>query len=486
MTHSIHLSSSFAAWVLAVCAAGAASAAEAPVVWEAAPYRIRVELAIDAPGELAELLAAELPSRLEERVHTAIGAPWRVETEVVTGAARQRLLRGLDQFSAGNVVESAAGDDKQLLVVLRATPWGYALSAREFDHYLRRWGPTLRRMVRQRDALAEQLFELTERAIAPLARLRADAKDPQLVALDFRGADLPASGPDFAWVQPGDVLEPAWRRTNRDGSLAEAGVTAVPWTYVEAVAPPKNGATKSGRLRSVSPRPLGVRRGRVEQVAIALRHDPGDTTLELRSRRDRDKPLIGYEVLAQDVDDQALRPLGASDAAGDVTISPGKSAVQFVVVKSDGVTLARVPVVPGAEPRLTIPLPDDDVRQRAAARLAAFREDVVDLVARRTILIARIRRQIEEQNFDAARELLTALDELPGPSQLNLALDREAQRLRTDDVQVQRRIDRLFSQTRTVLGKFLDPQAIGKVREEFQQAQQRAQESKTAGDKQAS
>ena len=80
---------------------------------------------------------------------------------------------------------------------------------------------------------------------------------------------------------------------------------------------------------------------------------------------------------------------------------------------------------------MVVPLPDDDVRLRVAARLAAFREDMVDLVARRNIFMARVRQQIEEKNFDEARGLLESLDELPGPTQFNQTLDREAQLHRT-------------------------------------------------------
>ena len=78
---------------------------------------------------------------------------------------------------------------------------------------------------------------------------------------------------------------------------------------------------------------------------------------------------MGYDVVAQNMDEKETRPFGVSDAAGDVTVSPGKSAVQMLYVKSDGLTLAALPVVPGVEDRVEVWLPDDDMRLRAAARL---------------------------------------------------------------------------------------------------------------------
>jgi hypothetical protein len=475
------------------CWASASTGADLTEIWEGSPYRINAVLAVDAPGELADQLAVELPRYLEQRVNTSIGVVWRLETEQATGSLRHQMLDGLDDFTAEEPASDETGargnrEDKRLLLTVRATPWGYELAAREFDRNIERWGPTLRRSTRQREAVAEQLFALAEQAVAPLAQLRPDPKDPRQVTLELRGADLPASGPDFSWAQPGDVFKPLLRKTARDGSLVTGGITDIPWTYVE-VAPPVEGASKPvGAIRSIKLRPLGVPRGRTEQIAIGLRADPGDTVLALRSRMEKEKPLIGYEVFAQDMSAQdggetSLRPLGASNVRGDVQVSPGRSAVQMLYVKSAGLTLAALPIVPGEKPSVEVWVLDDDMRQRAAARLSALKEDIVDLVARRTIFIARIRQQIEAENLDEARKLLASLDELPGQTKYKIDLDREAQLLQSDDMQVQRRIDRLFAETRKALGKFLDPQAVGAVHEEFRQAEEAAKPPANDGQK---
>ena len=70
-----------------------------------------------------------------------------------------------------------------------------------------------------------------------------------------------------------------------------------------------------------------------------------------------------------------------------------------------------------------------------------------------------------------------------------MAHDRESQELRSKDVHVQRRIDRLFTETRTALGKFLDPQPIGALHDELRQAEEaqgtggKDKETKGPGDK---
>jgi hypothetical protein len=474
------------AWaVAATCWAVVGRAAELEDVWESRPYRIHATLAIDAPGDLAEQLASQLPVYLQDRANTSIGVVWRQKTDLATGKFRQQLLENLDAVTAEDVADWPPDEDKRLLLSLRATPWGYHLAAREFDCYVQRWGATIRRTTRQRDALPEVLFQLVRQAVAPLAHVRPDPDHPQQVLLELRGSDLPAAGPDFAWAEPGAVFLPILRRTTRDGLLVAEGARTVPWTFFEVLQsadPPQ----VSGRIRSASQRPLGIRRGRIEQVAIGLRADPGESTVRLLSRADPDKALVGYQLFAQNVDEQPTRPLGVSDAAGDVTVSAGKSAVQILLVKSGDVLLARLPIVPGAEDRVVVRLPDDGVRLRAAARLAALREDMIDLVARRNIFMARVRQEIEEKNFDQARELLDSLDELPGHTQFSQSLEREATRHRTSDLQVQRRIDQLFSQTRAALGEFLDPRPISELHDQLREAQDLERKSRGAGGKKSS
>jgi hypothetical protein len=456
---------------MAVHAAGPAK------YWDIESYRIHAVLAIDAPGEQADQLAAELPPCLEARAAAALGALWRLELELAAGPVRHRLLSGMNEATESDLLDATTAEDKQVWLTVRATPWGYELAAREYDRYVQRWSATIRSRTRQRDALPEQLFALVRRVVAPLAQFHLDPDHNDLVVLAMRGASLPRRSGDFQWVEPGEVFLPILRRTTREGELVENGIQAVPWTYIEVIgsddSPPDRGEI-TGRVQSGTRRPLGVRRrGRIEQVAIAMRADPRTTVVGLRSRTDSAKPLVGYEVDVQSTEAPATRRLvGLSDNRGEVCIEPGPTPILLLYVESGGELLARLPIVPGVDDRLDVPLVDDDPRLRASARLAAMREDLVDLVARRNIFMARVRQEIEEKNFSRARELLESLDELPGRAQFNLTLQREARLHRASDPQVQRRIDRLFSATQTVLSQFLDPRPISELHDQLRAARQ--------------
>jgi len=460
-----------------------AMSAEVAEVWEGQPYRIRASLAVDAPGDLHTQLEEELPGFLRKRANTSIGSVWRFHAAAADSRLRHAMLAGLEQFPDADLPERENHEEKRLLMTIRATPWGYELAVREFDRYVQRWGPVIRRTVQQQASVPEQLFALVEQAVAPLARFTSSASNPSQVKLELRGADLPAAGAgDFRWLRAGDALQPFLVRMSRHGATVPGGATAVPWTYIEVANANDDSQQLEGRIRSATARPLGMRRGRVETIAIGMRNDREPSIIELRARDQPDKPLVGYEVYVQSGDEKDLRLIGKSDVVGEVRVGPGQTAVEMLYLKSDGVTLARLPVVPGAEPRVIVPLPDDEMRLRAAARLAALREDIVDIVARRTIYMARARQQISQKNFEAARELLRELDELPGGTQFQVTINRDAQLMRTDDVQVQRRIDKLFSDTRGALGKFLNPQPIAELYEELRQAELQSKATASSDD----
>jgi hypothetical protein len=456
-------------------AASTAAAAESGTFWDQQPYRIRVTLAIDAPGDLSDQLAAELPAYLERRAEASIGPVWRLHTDVATGAFRARALRDVDSLASKDLPKSDSADspdDKRIVLVVRATPWGYELAGREYDSYLDRWGQTLHASTRQTDAVAEQLFTHLERVVTPLAQFHLDPTNDRQVILLPRGASLPRTGSDVQWAAEGDVFLPVFRRTTREGEMVAGGSQVVPWTFIELSRVAAQQGT--GRVQSGTTRPFSIRqRGRIEQVAVALRVDPGETVVRLRSRTDKEKPLVGYQVFEQNSGEHDTQLVGSSDDAGEVRVGPGKTPVQLLYVKSGGELLARVPMVPGAETTIDVPLPDDDLRLAAAARLAALREDLIDLVARRNIFIARVHQQIEDKNYPQAKQLLETLDELPSRAQFTQTLEREQRMHRTKDPQVQRQIDQLFAGMQTVVGKFLDSQPITELHEQLRQAPQK-------------
>jgi hypothetical protein len=442
--------------------------------WEYQPYRVHCIIALDLPGGVGDQITAALPTYLNRRAVAAIGPLWSLKVEIATGPMRQQILSRINQFNDVPPKDfSVANIDKLVLIAIQWTPDGYSLVAREFDTLVERWSVPIRRDSRQQDGLEEQAFSILTGAVAPVAYFDLAPDDESRVVLAPRGSALLRTGTGEAWTKPGDNFLPILRRTTRGGKLAENGVHAVPWTYLQ-VADTKDGVTQA-EVVSGTRRPFGIRRqGRVEQVAIALRTDPADTTLRVRSRVAEDKPLVGYEVfaLADPKKPESLERLGATDQDGRLAVPATENRIRQVLIKHGGHLLARLPVVPGAQAHIDVPLPDDDARLAAETRLAALREDLVDVVARRNILIARIRQKIKSKDYAGAQKLLGEVNDLPGRTQFNLELTNAARRLKSADPQIQRRIDQLFEGTQAALTQYLDVRPISEISNELRTAQQ--------------
>ena len=478
--------------------------------WDYQPYQIHAVLAIDVPGGLSQHLADELPKHLQRRAQAAISPLWSLNVELATGTMRYRVFSEIAMSGDEPPAEFPAERDKLLLLAVRWRPNGFELTAREFDRYVERWGVPIRTICRQEQALPEQLFAIAWQAVAPLAQLEIDPDDEQRVRLMPRGAALVRKDSTTPSLKPGDVFLPIFRRTMRGGEVVEGGIQVVPWTYIEVAEseggegvgshflPPAGpiaaGAIKNetrprwaheeetivARIHSANRRPFGVRRqGYVEQLAIGLRAEPAETVLQLHSRTSPDKPLVGYQVFSQNTvagvsdpaSNDAVTLLGSTDRSGKLAIPPGDTRIRTLYLKNGGQLLARLPIVPGADAQIDVPLPDDDPRLAAESRLAALREELIDVVARRNILMARTRQKIEQSDFLAAQKLLAEADQLPGRSQFNLTLTTTARTLRSEDPQIQRRIDQLVEATQTVMNQYLDLRPINQLHDELRAAQ---------------
>jgi hypothetical protein len=446
--------------------------------WDFQPYRVRAVVALDLPGGIAEQISSELPEFLRRRVDAAMGQMWSFEVSLADGADRKRILSDLRTLQQTPPKEfPLEGADKLVLIAIRQKDGEYLLTAREFDGYVQRWGTPIVRRTQQTEAILEQAFGVLCRSVAPLAQIELDPNDEKRVVLKPRGAALVQPTSEETWTTAGEVFLPFLRRTSRGGKVIDGGIQQVPWTFVEVAV--SDGADTIGHIQSGTRRPFGVRKqGRVEQVAIALRGDPADLALRLHSRTDKDKPLVGYEVLVQsDVKkvekNRGLKRIGSTDRDGIFVIAPGNERILVLFLRNGGQLLARLPVVPGSQSQIDVPLPDDDARLAAEARLAAMREDLIDIVARRNILMARARQKIDNEDFAGAQKLILQINELPGRAQLNLELQTAAQRLRSNDPQIQRRIDRLFEGTQTALTQYLDGRPIDELTNELRSAQQK-------------
>jgi hypothetical protein len=472
------------------------------------PYRIELRMAVDSCRRPQPELASQLADLIGQRVDATLTPFWDLKISVPQGRARHRLLSRLapnseasdpreDATALQEIEEGQPSErmmpDKQMLLTVTILPVGYQVRCREWDTYVRRWGSLRQRTVSQRSLLAENCFQLMREVFAPLAVVRPlsgeEGQPPanKQVVLHFKGSLLVSESVGKLFFHPEDVYQPLLRRTDRSGALLN--VSEVPWTYLtlsgapspKAPLPDQKPTDKHWRaqVRSGLRRPFGFRlRGRSELLALAVHATGTRTQVRFYARHDPAQSLSSYEVYQQRTG-QNLPPgkspshlLGITNSEGMIRVDQERAPVVMMLLRGDGRLLAKVPVVPGAAARVEVPIADDTARLQAQARLVEVREQLVDLVARRNILLARARNQFTQGRLDQARQLLQELDALPGRSRFNQILSAAENQpgSRSKDPRVQARIAKLFADTRSLLGRSLDSRPMSDLQHEVNMA----------------
>jgi hypothetical protein len=448
----------------AFCGLLSTSPVAAQSLWEFDPYRIRLVVAFEDDTQFTSERREQIKDEVCEQIEAYIGAPWEVDVVLAAGSLQWRMLSSLSALAAAEVMGENNCDKAWLAVVRRDTMESY-IEVREYDTLTQHWGPLLRREVPRIERLSHELFRALLAVFAPLAEI--DAVEESTAQLRWRAGMLPSRDPQVLLFQVGDVLEPYLRSTDRDGNTRK--VQNIDWTYlaVTSVEGGSGTATVYTGLRS----PLARRkRGRVQQLALAVRSEPGVTQLQLRSRSEDAQPLVGYEVYAYAPDSPATTLLGYSDADGFIDIPPGAARLRLLLIKNGNELLARVPVVPGLKQHLELRLADDAPRLAAEGFLIGLQERLIDVVVRRHVLIARIKLRIEQGQLDDASRLMDELRRMDSQQQFLLALDQQQQKSLASDPVVQRKIEKMFATARELVGQYLDPRDVNRMEIELDRA----------------
>lgn len=296
------------------------------------------------------------------------------------------------------------------------------------------------------------------------------------VVLHIRGGELL---PDSLGLEktgtalaPGSIFVPFLRTWNRSREIEV--VKAIPWTalLVESVQRSRvECRLESGLRHSLSVR----RRGRSEQIAILPRLEKKDTTLRLIPRVElakKNQPknedsgvqtqsvrqVIGkYRIFEKTPENEKGDFLGVSDPDGTFVIpySPD-SPIRQLIIRDGAMLVARLPLIQGWSSEYVVGVPDDETRVLAEGFLQGVQEEVLDLIALREILKARIAKAQQTGDSALLAKSKSEYDRLKRPQQIVTELDLARRKYRSSDPIVQRRLDIMFDATRKVVGQYQD------------------------------
>ncbi len=464
-------------------------AAAGETVWGLTPYRIRLLVACDETPRLTPELQADLCEDISARVDALLGAAWKFNAETAGNDLRRAI--GADVF-IGDVpppdfeslppefANELAKLDKLILLGIGSSGGELRVTVRELDIRTRRWGAAVSKPVRQlaklRDVSLQAIFE----AFAPLAIIQK--VEGKQVVLQPRAASLPLRDKSLSLIHADEVFQPILRYNDREGKPRR--ITAILWTFLTVEQTDTGELTC--RLHSGLRTPLsGRRRGRIEQFALAVRVPKRPTTLVLQSSTGGGQLLGGYDVFAHPPDSKKTVHIGRTDRRGSVVVPPGEHPLRVLLVRNGNHTLARLPLVPGMKDTLTAAVPDDRGRLQAEGFINGLREELVDTVSRREVLIALTEARLAAGKLDEAKSLLAKLQGLPAAKRLSLSLANARKEISSSDPTVQARINALFDDTKKLLDQHLDDKPVESLERKLRAAAKKAVAKKAAPKKAA-
>jgi hypothetical protein len=406
--------------VLGTAVAGAAG----QPVWELRPYRVQILLGFAARPELGGELPSVLAERLAASISSLQGGAWNVAVAPAAPVLQQAMSASLTGITAEALPKEALEADKVMLVEVSAAGGGYQVTACELDVATGLWSAPVVQPLAQLLKLPDACSAAVFRAFAPLARLSV-LKDRQVV-LRMRAMALKPRDAALATVRPGSVFRLAARAVDETGSAARAA--PIPWTFctIEEVAQDE----LHGRLVTALREPLPERwETSLEVLALGVVPPRRASVLTLTTTaRGASQGLPGYEVYTASPGAGSPIFLGRTDRQGSLAIQPSDHILQILLVKHGDQWLARLPIVPGLELQLSAAVDHNEHRIALEGRVATLRDAIVDLAARRQILLKRARARISAHQFAEAEQVLKQLRELPSAEDLVTARIADAKK----------------------------------------------------------
>jgi hypothetical protein len=450
-----------------------ATAASAQSLWELSPYRVRVYIAFSDDPALTAAWRSDFRESLSTRIAAWIGSSWDAHVDLAPSPLKIALRYGpgevpLDALPAQDLEEV----DKVFCLHVQAEGGVYRFVARELDVRTRTWGATTVRQAGQSQLSQAAGFDALTSAFAPLAQI--EKVEDKLVRLRLRAGNLKLRDPSVFPLSEPAVFQPIVRYNDREGKLrTDRPPQPVPWTYL--LVRDFEGSTATCETYSGLRSPLSARRrGRSEQLALLARPRSEATNLVLHSRVDSQRRLYGYEIYAYSPDSPKTTLLGRTDSQGVLRVEAGQHPLRLLVVKNGGEFVARLPLMPGLEPEMLAPVIDDDYRLAVEGYITGMQEQIVDLVAQRGTLIARIRASLDDGKPDQARQLLEELKSLRSGDELAVLLAEQRRKYFSGDALVRLKISKLFDDTLQVIVRNLGSGEIEQVSSEVAQANRSA------------
>jgi hypothetical protein len=436
------------------------------------PYKIDVSLIVEPETRIDSRSRDRILSDWLALTDRFVGAPWDLTIAKEQGTALTAPLESLDAKAFAPI---SAERDKVWVIRVEREQAGYSLSGREFDVASGRLGPTLRRLVPIVADLPRGLLDFALALFCPIASVEDQSGGG--VTLSVRGASIEPASPVGRVVAPGSVFEPVRLVSRPDGSTR---IMNLPFTYlrVESV----DGATARCAIVSALRDPLTRRIARKNRL-IALGVKPADRATRLRFVTRPDKlPAAGYVLTARTLPDGPPREVGTTDRQGRIVLEPGFASglVALRLLAGSVEPMVELPMMPGeSAAERTIPFDPRPATVTLEAQLDSLRDAVIDLVAVRARLEARLKARAEGDDWPGVEATLKEFDKLTPRSSLATKLtklkdDAARQQAESKTAILTKTAQAQIAEVQALLDRYLDDDVIRGYTEALQASRDEA------------
>ena len=375
---------------------------------EQLPYRIRLLISVDSQARLDPTRLDHLLSGWQTLVKRFVGAPWQVE--IFNGDPSASLTTNLETLQPADLATLSPGFDKLWIVQITAEESGLAFNGRELDVALNRLGPLQKRAANIVRDTPRALFLFTLDLFSPYAEVgETFGKDVNLIV---RGASLTPASPYGRVVSEGQIFQPLRVVPQKDGSKV---VREVASTFLRVESATPSGAKCSYVSLYSNPFTKMVVQ-KTSLAAVGVKPGKSPTHLRFITLPDR-APAAGYVLTARNFPSGVAREIGATDREGRITIDPtgadGLLVIRLLAGSSE--PMLELPLMPGLSD-VERTLPAFDPKPLAVAletQLEALRDNLIDLIAVRARLEARLKARFDGEDWPGAEETLKEFRALP-------------------------------------------------------------------------
>jgi hypothetical protein len=371
----------------------------------------------------------------------------------------------------GLVASAVDQYDKIFVVRISQGPEGGSVSVAEMETLMRSFGAVHSAPFLSGFDLPNVIGHTVTQAFAPMVRID-DAGQKTATAM-IRAANLIMDPESPANVPVGSVLQPMIRKNDRNGKPIAIG--PIEWAYLVATEREGTNVTMdyySGMAGGLQ----GRKNNRTFKMAKLLHPSLDETLLRLHAKGREDLPLIGYELYQKELKSKEMTFVGRTDWNGRLAIKKTEDPLRLLYVKNGGAVLARLPMVPGLTPKEVADLAGDDMRLQAEAYVRGVQNAIIDLVAIRKLLAARIRLRLKKGQMTEAEGLLEALSQQPTNEELASDMDKKLsgflKEIPKRSVNQRRKVDLMFSETLDMLRKQINPAVIRELQADVKRARE--------------